>query len=190
MASFSTDRFIEQFLAVQGQVYGYIATLVPNRVDADDLFQQTALVLWRKHRQFDPSREFLPWTLGIAHNEVRRFFRSHSCRGTHLSDAMMERLAELHYASVSRTAPRFQRLAECMAQLTADQRGLIEQCYLGVDSIKADCGETAPRSSHTLQATRSNSLDFDGLYRGRRTPGGAAMNLPPVQSAHSDELTA
>ena len=137
MASFSTDRFIEQFLAVQAQVYGYIATLVPNRADADDLFQQTALVLWRKHRQFDPSREFLPWALGIARNEVRRFFRSHSSRGTHLSDAMMEKLAELHYASVSKSAPSFQRLAECMAQLTADQRGLIEQCYLGVDSIKA-----------------------------------------------------
>jgi RNA polymerase sigma-70 factor (ECF subfamily) len=136
MAPFSTDRFLEQFLAVQARIYGYIATLVPNHVDADDLFQQTALVLWRKHGQFDPSREFLPWALGIAHNEVRRFFRSHSGRGSHLSDAMMERLAELHYASESKSESRLQQLADCMARLTADQRDLIEQCYLGVDSIK------------------------------------------------------
>jgi RNA polymerase sigma-70 factor, ECF subfamily len=136
MASPSTDRFIEQFLAVQAQIYGYIATLVANRVDADDLFQQTALVLWRKQEHFDPSREFLPWALGIAHNEVRRFFRTRSYRGSQLSDAMMERLAELHYASLSKSAPRLQRLNDCMAQLTDDQRALIEQCYLGLDSIK------------------------------------------------------
>jgi RNA polymerase sigma-70 factor, ECF subfamily len=137
MASFGADQFIERFLAVQAQVYGYIATLVPNRVDADDLFQQTALVLWRKQGQFDPSRDLLPWALGIAHNEVRRFFRRHSGRGAQLSDALMERLAELHYTSAGRSELRFQRLADCMEQLTADQRELIEQCYLGIESIKA-----------------------------------------------------
>ena len=74
---------------------------------ADDLFQQTAMVLWRKHEQFDPSREFLPWALGIAHNEVRRFFRRRGGQGIHLSDALMERLAELRYVSENtrRTAP-------------------------------------------------------------------------------------
>jgi RNA polymerase sigma-70 factor, ECF subfamily len=136
MDSPSADQFVSRFLAVQAQIYGYIATLVPNRGDAEDLFQQTALVLWTKREQFDPSREILPWALGIAHNEVRRYLRRRGRSATQLSDALVERLAELHYASVGKEQGRVERLADCMAKLTEGQRALIEQCYLGAESIK------------------------------------------------------
>ena len=38
-----------------------LPTLVRDLNDADDLFQQTGLVLWRKYEQFDPSRSFVAW---------------------------------------------------------------------------------------------------------------------------------
>ena len=63
MGPLNSDQFMELFVTAQSQVYGYIATLLPNRADADDLFQQTSLVLWRKREQYDPSRAFLSWAL-------------------------------------------------------------------------------------------------------------------------------
>ena len=97
MPPLSNDDFIERFVGVQSQVFGYIATLLPMQADADDLFQQTSLVLWKKREQYDPSRNFISWALGIAHNEVRNFLRKRHRRGVCLSDALVERLADLRF---------------------------------------------------------------------------------------------
>src|SRR5689334_17876152 len=43
----------------QNQLFGYIYSLVRDLDDADDLFQQTSLVLWDKFDLFDPSRSFV-----------------------------------------------------------------------------------------------------------------------------------
>ena len=36
------------FVKNQRRIYGYILTVVPDCNEADDLFQQTSLVLWEK----------------------------------------------------------------------------------------------------------------------------------------------
>jgi RNA polymerase sigma-70 factor, ECF subfamily len=137
MSALSSDEFIERFIGVQSQVFGYIATLLPNRADADDLFQRTSLVLWKKRTQYNPSRSFISWALGIAHNEVRNFLREGHRRGMHLSDALVEHLAEVRYATADRDATQIQRLTECMERLSAEQRELLKQCYLESQSIKS-----------------------------------------------------
>ena len=54
MDSVRHDRFARAFLQCQERVYGYIVTMLPNRHDAEDVFQQTSLILWQKWDQFDP----------------------------------------------------------------------------------------------------------------------------------------
>ena len=53
----------------QAQLFGYIYSLVRDLDDADDLFQQTSLVLWDKFDQFDPSQEL--HRLGLRRGPVR-----------------------------------------------------------------------------------------------------------------------
>lgn len=141
MAPLDSDQFMERFVAAQSQVYGYIAMLLPNRADADDLFQQTSLVLWRKRDRYDPSRQFLSWALGIAHNEIRNFLRRADRRGAHLSEPLVEKLAETRQAAAQRLDAQIGRLAECMDRLTPEQRELIEQCYMGAKPIKLIAAE-------------------------------------------------
>ncbi len=38
MNPLDTDQFLEAFVAAQSQVYGYIAMLLTNRADVEDLF--------------------------------------------------------------------------------------------------------------------------------------------------------
>src|SRR5437764_7861828 len=87
------DRFVERFIRSQDRVYAYVATLLPNRADAEEVFQQTSLVLWRKWQEFDPNREFLPWACGIAHHEARNFMRKHQ-HGSRvfLSEGVLEQI--------------------------------------------------------------------------------------------------
>ena len=46
----------------RSRVFGYLLALVQNLSDAEDLYQQTALVLWEKFSQYEPGYRF--WHLG------------------------------------------------------------------------------------------------------------------------------
>jgi hypothetical protein len=50
------ERFAERFVRSQDRIYAYVVTLLPNRADAEEVFQQTCLALWKKWGEFDPAR--------------------------------------------------------------------------------------------------------------------------------------
>jgi RNA polymerase sigma-70 factor, ECF subfamily len=136
MPSLDSEQFVERFVRVQSQVYGYIVTLLPTRADADDIFQQTSLLLWQKRSQYDPSRDFLRWACGIAHNLVRNHLRRHRHEKVYLSDGLMEKLCEVRHAAAKRIETKLQRLTDCLDRLAPEQRELLELCYLGTEPIK------------------------------------------------------
>ena len=80
----------------QTQLFGYIYSLARDLDDADDLFQQTSLVLWDKFEQFDASRSFINWACGVARYEVLNFLRSRSRNRLYFSDELNLALIEAH----------------------------------------------------------------------------------------------
>src|SRR3954452_18259454 len=55
----------------QRQVFSYIYVLVPNRSDAEDLLQETSLVICEKFQEFEPGTDFVAWACQIAYWRVR-----------------------------------------------------------------------------------------------------------------------
>jgi len=125
-------EFAEQLRRHQTQLFGYIYSLVRDLDDADDLFQQTSLVLWDKYDQFDRSKSFVPWACGVARYEVSNFLRSRSRHRLYFSDdlnlllidAQAEYERELEQLEGRRTA-----LAECMKKLRERDLDLLQECY-------------------------------------------------------------
>ncbi len=60
-ASAAQQRFLSLFLRSEREIFRYVAVLVPNVTDAEDIVQQTALALWEKFDAYDPSQPFTPW---------------------------------------------------------------------------------------------------------------------------------
>lgn len=54
-------EFAELLRTHQSRLFGYIHSLVRDLNDADELFQQTAVILWSKLDGFDRSKSFLSW---------------------------------------------------------------------------------------------------------------------------------
>ena len=124
----SQDDFALAYIQNQGRVYAYIATLVPNRSDAEDILQRTSLVLWQKWDQYDARSGFLAWARGIALNEVRNFLRRSERKNVSLSDAMVCSLAEC--IAEEDESGRVEALEHCLSGLQVRQRELLERCYL------------------------------------------------------------
>ncbi len=54
------QRFLSLFLRSEREVFRYVAALVPNVADAEDIVQQTAIALWEKFDAYDPVQPFTP----------------------------------------------------------------------------------------------------------------------------------
>jgi RNA polymerase sigma-70 factor, ECF subfamily len=129
MGSSSPGSFNDLFLRHQRDVFAYIVTMVPNRVDAEDIFQETCLKLLENAELFDPERKFFPWACGFALNQVRKFRRSHGRERWQFDDAVLESLAEVQVESSGSLEERLQLLVDCLAKLPAEKRELLLACY-------------------------------------------------------------
>lgn len=130
------EAFHEIYVREQGKIYAYIASLLPRRQHAEEVFANVSLVLWKKFDQFDANREFLPWARAIAYNEVRNYRRKRHHDDMPLSDDVLAALAETREANESLMQLRGEALQECMQGLLPDERELIEKYYLEEENAK------------------------------------------------------
>src|SRR5262249_39356484 len=152
------NQFVERFVRSQDRIYAYVAMLLPNRGDAEEVFQQTNLILWKKWQQFDLSRDFVPWACGIAHHEVRNFLRKHVDKGrVFLSEDVLAEVAQVRLESHDVLEARRHALRQCLDRLKPRNRALLERCYAGKDSIKTiaeDLGQRPNALYMTLKRLR------------------------------------
>ncbi len=138
----------------QSRLYGYIHSLVRDLNDTDDLFQQVALILWRKFDEFDRQRSFFSWACGVARLETANFLRSRGRHRLYFSDELnlllIEAQAEL---TCDETEARRQALGGCVAKLRARDRELLLECY----GDPAGIHEAADKASRSTQSIH-NSL--------------------------------
>jgi RNA polymerase sigma-70 factor (ECF subfamily) len=161
------EQFVERFVRSQDRIYAYVATLLPNRADAEEVFQQTSLALWKKWQQFDPSRDFVRWACGMAHNEVRNFLRKHADKGrVYLSDEVLSEVARVRLDMHDTLEARRQALRRCLDRLAQGKRDLLERCYAGPDSIHKVAAELGQRPNvlyMTLKRLRRALFDCINL---------------------------
>lgn len=135
--SISHDQFAELYVRHERRIYSYISSLVVNRNDIEDIFQQTCMVLWKKWNQYDPVYDFAGWGCGIARNEVRNYLRTRRGVLRQFSDEAIEGISSEHLEMGRQLDVRHQALVDCLAKLPPRQRELVEKCYSDDNSIRS-----------------------------------------------------
>src|SRR5438067_10799829 len=67
------QRFLSLFLRSEREIFRYVAVLVPNVADVEDIVQQTAIALWEKFDAYEPNRPFTPWACRFALNKTKQW---------------------------------------------------------------------------------------------------------------------
>src|SRR5579864_8549290 len=87
--------FAERFVRNENRVYRYLFSLVPRRSEAEELFQETSLALWKTWDRYPPEVDFAAWACGIAHNVVRNHLRKRKAQPRLLTDdQVLDQLTE------------------------------------------------------------------------------------------------
>jgi len=142
-------QFAEYLRQSQTRLYGYIHSLVRDLNDADDLYQQTTLILWKKFDEFDRQRSFFSWACGIARLEIANFLRRRGRRRLYFSDGLSLLLIEAQAEVADEELDdRRDALARCVEKLRQQDRELLTECYADESGVHgaADRHGRSPQS--------------------------------------------
>jgi RNA polymerase sigma-70 factor (ECF subfamily) len=174
MTDESDEQFVSLLVANQGRIFRFLMTLVPNRQDAEDLFQQTCITLWRSREKYEPSAgEFASWACAIAHNHVRNFRRKETTRRNVLSEEITRTLIETRAAHSSLLDEWHRALSQCLERLTPHQRDIVQDCYGGDGRIKDAAGGSGRTPNALYKILRNIRGLLHDCIRKSVTEGGA-----------------
>jgi RNA polymerase sigma-70 factor (ECF subfamily) len=151
------QRFLSLFLRSEKEIFRYVAALVPNSADAEDIVQQTALALWEKFDAYDPSLPFTPWACRFALNKARQWIDRRQRWQALLERGVAEELARRREELRPELELRLRNLETCMQKLPEDQRSLVEGYYYrrsGIEKLASESGRTVAGTYKALQRIR------------------------------------
>ncbi len=144
------DEFAGLIRLHTNQMLAYIHAVLLNWNDADDVFQETCLVLWQKFDEFKSGTNFLAWALRTADYRILKF-RTKQSRGAaftaELRDALM---ADVARRTGNEVVDGLDALSNCMDRLTDDDRRMVTRCYGESIPVRqfADSIGRSPQSVH------------------------------------------
>lgn len=132
----------------QRRIFSYIYTLVPYRADAEDILQETSLVICEKFSQFKLGTDFAAWACQIAYWEVRRARQKYARAKVVFDQDVVDALAQTAAGMIEEVSERHEALAGCLKKLHPRDRELVLTRY------EPGCGveQAAQRSGRSMDA--------------------------------------
>ncbi|HEY6227283.1 MAG TPA: sigma-70 family RNA polymerase sigma factor [Verrucomicrobiae bacterium] len=157
----SQQRFLSLFLRSEREIFRYVAALVPNVSDAEDIVQQTAIALWEKFDAYDAAQPFTPWACRFALNKARQWIERKQRWQALLENGLAEELIQRREALKPEIEIRLKHLENCLGKLPKDQRELVEGYYYhrtGIEPLSETSGRTVQATYKALQRIRQSLL--------------------------------
>lgn len=140
----------------------YVYGLVPQHADADDILQQTKMVMWRSFSQFEIGTNFIAWARKIAFHQILGYRRQSKRVHLPLSDEMLEQIGHEVARLSDQGQARRDALESCLHSLPAEHRQIVLLRYfeeLEVDQIAAKIESTSGAVYRALSRLRYTLLD-------------------------------
>jgi len=131
------NAFVQNYAQVRRTIYAFVFVLMGNAADADDVFQEVCVVLWRRFDQFQPGTNFLAWAKQIARNLVMDHRKRRSRRHyTGLDDKTMDMLAARFERIQDQVEDRVEALKHCLDKIEDKDRHLLQATYEQGEPVK------------------------------------------------------
>jgi RNA polymerase sigma-70 factor (ECF subfamily) len=134
----TVDAFVQLLGQNQRRIFLYVMSLVPNFNDAEEIIQETNLVLWREFARFELGTNFAAWACKVALHQVLAWRKRVRRDRLEFSPAFLEAVAEEATSAADALDERSHCLARCIERLPTDHRQLLTLRYndgLAIDVI-------------------------------------------------------
>lgn len=150
----------------EGALMAYIRTFTRDAQIAEDLFQETMLIAWRKFDEFDTRGSLSAWLRGIAKNLIRNAWRKQS-NDRLVFDESTANVAQNTIEAVEMQGSdtwleRLSVLSDCISWLPVRSKELITARYTDkrtTDELALSVGISAEAVRKRLQRIREQLAD-------------------------------
>jgi len=144
------EEFARLFAGNDRWLYGYLVALLGNAADAEEVFQDVCVVLWREYEVFDLKTDFRKWASVIAKHRVMQYRALKGRQALQLSDKAIRLIAEESVDKYSLLEERRLALHRCVKELPDPDRNLIAFCYGELDRSFKRAAEQLNMSVNTV----------------------------------------
>ena len=155
------ERFVNLLNQHQTRLANYIEAMVADYQAAQDLLQETSLVLWRKREQYKEESSFWAWACQVAYYEVQHYRRSAARSKLIFGGELVEQIADVAQQRYESHDERAIAVRGCLEKLPPKRREIVRQRYSGntsVEQIARQEKTTANAVSKLLQRARQDLL--------------------------------
>jgi RNA polymerase sigma-70 factor (ECF subfamily) len=149
----ANEAIIREFFRNQHMLMDYILCQVHHVHDAEDIFQEVAVIVCRKTEQVPDQAHFAVWCRGIARNLVKHYWRSKGRERISYWEDFYEEVDKA-YAEADENMDvlndQRHRMENCLEQLPAQSRTMLEAHYMAGKKI-VDLARTLNRSADSIR---------------------------------------
>jgi RNA polymerase sigma-70 factor (ECF subfamily) len=131
-----SDSFVELMTQFQGRLYVYILSLIGNADTANDVLQETNIVLWKESRQYAAGTNFKAWAFRIAHFQCMAYRQRRLRDKVVFSDEVVARLAIESKELDATYEQRAATLGRCLEQIQSRSREALRLRYAEGVAVK------------------------------------------------------
>ncbi len=125
-----SEAFLRVFLPNQKRILSFILCYIPNRADADDVFQNTTSVLWKKFDRYTAGTDFIAWSTVIARFEIMSYYKKKKNDGLIHYDEQMQKIIDADTKTFnSQFDQRINALRKCFNKLISDEVQILRMRY-------------------------------------------------------------
>jgi RNA polymerase sigma-70 factor (ECF subfamily) len=157
-----TEEFVQQLTAYQPQLRVLVEMLLGDRTAANDVLQETNLLLCRKAEEFVEGTDFAAWAASVARFKVLSYLRDAGRDRLVIDADLAEQLAEHTDRLLAAHDARQEALRHCLDKLTPSQQQLVRERYYRDQSV-SQLAQHVGRSQAGVQMalSRIRHLLFD-----------------------------
>jgi RNA polymerase sigma-70 factor (ECF subfamily) len=145
----NSDEFLQLITEFQGRLFGFVLAILGDVDQANEVLQETNLVLWRKSDEFRPGSDFKAWSFRVAHFQVMAFRQSQIRDRLVFDDDALAQITRDAAKQDELYQQRIARLEHCIAKLPERNRDVLCRFYDNDESLEA-IAETLKRTANAV----------------------------------------
>jgi RNA polymerase sigma-70 factor (ECF subfamily) len=124
------EEFVRLWSTNRTQLYNFIFSMLPDHVEAEEVFQRVSVVLWSKFNDFRPETDFWRWSAQVARFEMQDYCKRRKRERLRFwGEAVIDNIADTYLQHGDLLLSQRRALMACLQKLTPRDRELISLRY-------------------------------------------------------------
>jgi RNA polymerase sigma-70 factor len=124
-----STRFFSLYTAIQPRLYAFLLMIVHHHHKAEEILQETAIVLWEQFDRYREGTDFGAWAITIAKYKAFAYLKENKKHDKLFKTDLYEQLSEIAEPSSVDISDRITALEACLWKLKKTQRDLLSLRY-------------------------------------------------------------